>query len=161
MNIQILLVAYVVAQLVNVIASTIKYILTIKASPFVAACANAMSYTISAVVTKLIVSQDMIAIIIITLVTNLLGVPIGKWLVNLFSKEKLWIYNATIKCTENDAASLRQEIKDSCLARSIYEEIVPDKMYSMRVFSYKREQSRAISKILKTHQAKYYIVEPM
>ena len=75
-------------QLINVILSTMRSILTINAKPSVAAIFNAISYTFYNVIVKLITSQDMAIIMTVTFLTNLLGVYIAKFVLNKLSKDR-------------------------------------------------------------------------
>ena len=65
-------------QLVNVVLSTMRSILTVKASKHVAAIMNAISYTFYSAVVKLITSQDMYVVCAVTFVTNIIGVYIAQ-----------------------------------------------------------------------------------
>ena len=160
MEISNALLIYAAVQLVNVIISTIKYVVTVKSRPDVAAIVNALSYTVSAVITYFIAKQDILPVIIITFVSNMIGVPIGRWIVDKCSKERLWVYHATVRCTEAEAMKIRKQLKDENLVHSTFEEISLNTLYSMRFFAYGKEDSRAIKSILESKDAKYYIIEP-
>jgi len=74
-------IAFFIAQLVNVILSTLKSVLTIKGSRIVAASANAISYAINALIIKQISGiNDIFVITGITAVTNFGGVYFSLWL---------------------------------------------------------------------------------
>lgn len=151
---------FCIAQIFNVIVSTLKVVLTVKASAWVAAFANSVSYTINAVVTYLLVSQDPMIIIVVTFASNFIGVPLGRMLIDKFEKEKLWVYNATVRITEDRAAGLRSTLKEYFDIHSTFEEISYDELYSMKFFAYNKEASKVIKDTLDRYNAKYYIVEP-
>jgi len=150
---------YILAQFINVILSTIKYIVTIKSKPITAGVVNAASYTVGALITYFIVKQDIMSVIIVTFISNFIGVPFGKWIVDKIQKDRLWIYNATINCSDDKVQVLKHEFKDRNID-SIYEQIIPDKRYSFRIFSYKKEDSVYIKEQIAKHEGKYYITEP-
>ena len=68
---------YLLIQFIDVVSSTIKSIVTIKASKRVASIVNTLHYTINAVVVKLISGQGFVVVIIVTALTNLIGVPLN------------------------------------------------------------------------------------
>ena len=152
------LVLFAVCQVINVIFSTFKYVLTVKAKPSVAAFANALSYTINAIVTYLLVTQEPLFIIIITFTSNIIGVPVGRLILDKFEKEKLWVYNATIKVTKDKAARIRSTLKDYCNIHSTFEEIAEDEIYSMKFFAYSKNDSEIVKAVLDKYKAKYYII---
>ena len=97
------IVIFVIIQLLTVITSTVKSIATVKSSPTVAGIINAVAYTFNAVVVKLITSQGIYVVLLVTFLSNLIGVPLGKVIMNKLEKERLWVYNATIKnISKND-----------------------------------------------------------
>ena len=61
-------------QLVNVILSTIRSIVTVRASRHTAAIINAISYTFYNGIVKLLTAQDMSVILATTFITNIIGV---------------------------------------------------------------------------------------
>lgn len=125
---------YIVVELVLVIVSTIKYVVTVKSSPTVAALVATAAATIGGVGTKLLTNQPMYIIVIVLISTNLIGVPIGKFLVDKFAKDRLWVFDVTLKVPEDVVKGLKWELKEHNI-QSMYMEIVPDKMYSMKIYS--------------------------
>ena len=154
------LILFCICQIINVVFSTFKYVLTVKASPMIAALSNALSYTIGAMVTYLLVTQDPIYIIIITFFSNIIGVPLGRAILDKFEKEKLWVYHATIRVSADKAARIRSTLKKYCNIHSTFEEIAENELYSMKFFAYNKNDSKTIKKVLEKYKAKYYIVEP-
>lgn len=87
-----LLIAFVIAQLVNVILSTVKSILTIKGSRLQAVLINTISYTINAgVISQVAKISDTATVCIVTAFTNMVGVSFSLWLLDKLRKEKTWI----------------------------------------------------------------------
>nr|DAJ63471.1 MAG TPA: hypothetical protein [Caudoviricetes sp.] len=50
----------------------------------------------SAVLIKFIANQSYGVALTVTFITNIIGVPLAKWLLELRQKEKLWVFMATI-----------------------------------------------------------------
>ena len=156
-----LIIIFIIAQLINVIISTLKYILTSKAKPIMAAAINAVSYTVGAAVTYLISKEDNLTIVmIITFLANIAGVPIGRWIVDNFSKDRLWVYNATMKINKNDMDRIYTTFKSIDNISCVYEELDYDKLYEVKFFANNKEDSKRVVALLKRFHAKYYIIEP-
>jgi hypothetical protein len=64
-------------QLINVILSTIRSIVTVKASKHTAAFINAISYTFYNGIVKLLTGQEMWVILSTTFITNIIGIRIA------------------------------------------------------------------------------------
>lgn len=158
-EILITILIFVGLSFVNVITSTVKSILTIKSTPFVAGVVSALSYTVNAVVIKFTDRVDIITIIITAFLANLLGVWITRLVLDKIEKQKLWVYNATVRGTELGVRNIRESMKSQHNIHSTYEEISKDNLYSMRFFAYTKEQSKIIRSKLENIDAKYYIVE--
>lgn len=90
------IVIFVIIQLVNVFLSTIKSVLTVNGSKSTAAIINSISYTIGAVITKLLTEQSFVVAIVVTFFANLIGVYAAKLFLETTKKEKLWLYLATM-----------------------------------------------------------------
>jgi len=90
------LLLFITVQFINVIISTIKSILTVKGGKWTAGLVNATTYTMSAVLIKFIANQSYGVALTVTFITNIIGVPLAKWLLELRQKEKLWVFMATV-----------------------------------------------------------------
>ena len=153
------LLIFLIIQLLNVTVSTIKYIVTVKSKPSIASIVNAISYTIGNIITIMIVKLNPTIAIIITFFSNLIGVPIGRFIVDKFTKDKLWIYDATIKCDFYYIRWLKDSFKDYNI-HCLFEEISKDEMYTFKVFSESKDDSRKIKDILnKITNCRYHIIE--
>ena len=93
---------FVTIQMVNVVISTVKSILTVNGSKMTAAVVNSVSYTFANVVTKMLTQQPFEVIIVTTMVTNMVGVYAAKWLMEKTRKERLWTVMATIRSAHKD-----------------------------------------------------------
>ena len=145
-------------QLINVILSTMRSILTINAKPSIAAVFNAISYTFYNVIVKLITSQDMAIIMAITFLTNLLGVYIAKFILNKLSKDKLWIYNATLKGQKVGITEITEMLKVANI-KYVYNTIEENKLYTLQIFAPTQKQSLMIKEILNNYDIKFFATE--
>lgn len=150
---------FIIVQLINVISGTIKYIVTIKSKPLFAGIINALSYTLSAWIVKLITEQDLWIVLAVTFITNAVGVPLGKIIVDVLRKDSLWIYHVTLKCSLEEAKELKNYFKYCEGIKSTYIEVAKDEMYDMRFFSRSKNESRKILDVIKAYDNKYFITE--
>ena len=155
------IIIFILVQLFTVITSTVKSIATVKSSPTVAGIVNAVAYTFNAVVVKLITGQEMYVVLIVTFLSNLIGVPLGKIIMQKFEKEKLWVYQVTIRCEEKSINYIKTKLKQSHDIGSVYQEIIPDELYEMKIYACSKESSKIVKKILQLYDAKYFIVQPL
>lgn len=88
---------FIIVQLANVFLSTIRSILTVSGSRLTAATISAISYTFGAVIVKLITQQDFYLVIIVTFLSNFIGVYLAKLFLDKTRKERLWTISATAK----------------------------------------------------------------
>ena len=68
------IIIFCVCSLINVMLSTVKNIFTVKASKPVATGINAISYGFNTIVLKQLVGFDFMTTVIITIITNIIGV---------------------------------------------------------------------------------------
>ena len=155
------IIIFILVQLFTVITSTVKSIATVKSSPTVAGIVNAVAYTFNAVVVKLITGQEMYVVLIVTFLSNLIGVPLGKIIMDKVEKEKLWVYQVTIRCEEKSINYIKTKSKQSHDIGSVYQEIIPDELYEMKIYACSKESSKIVKKILQLYDAKYFIIQPL
>ena len=106
----------------------------------------------------MITAQDTTVILVTTFVTNLLGVYIARWVLNLFRKEKLWVFNATLTSKKINCEEVIK-LLEAANIKYLYNTIVENKLYSFQVFSYNCRESDMIKKILERYSIKFYVVE--
>lgn len=154
------IVIFAITQLINVILSTIKSIATVKAPIVHATLINIISYTLNAIITYYIARQTFLVVLIFTPLTNAIGVPLGRYISDRFEKDKLFIYNATIKCSAEIAENIYNELKHSAGIATKYFDIVEDKIYDFAIHAETKEESKVITALLDSYKAKYYVIEP-
>lgn len=146
---------FVAIQMVNVILSTIKSILTVNGSRWMAAWINAISYTFGAVITKLITQQSFEVVIIVTLFTNLIGVYIAKLIMDKTRRPRLWTVSATLRETT------REQVETDLRLQSIQYTLLPamNGRYLINIFSYSKHESHIIQEILDANEVPFTITE--
>ena len=147
-------------QLVNVILSTIRSIVTVKANKHASAFINAVSFTFYNGIVKLLTAQDMSVILATTFVTNIIGVYTANFILDKASKDKLWVFGATFKA-KNENVNIQTIVNmfTNAKIKFVYSEIIPNELYTMQIFSYTQRESDMIKEILKNFEVKYYITE--
>lgn len=92
-------VIFIVCTFANVVLSTIKSVATIKGGRFTAAFWNALSFGLYSYIVVLTAESSITTFekVAITIVCNLVGVYIVKWVEEKIQKDKLWKVEMTIK----------------------------------------------------------------
>lgn len=108
-----LLLIFFALTILNVILSTVKSIVTIKASPSIAALVNALYYALYNIVLIYTVADfPMWQKVTVTFICNLFGVWIVKYFEQKARKDKLWLLKMTIPAKYFDSAKRLLEEKD-------------------------------------------------
>lgn len=150
-----LILAFFISQLINVILSTIKSVLTVKGTKFTATLINTISYTLNAAVINQIGKvDDLFLVCIFTAITNIIGVSFSLWLLDKLRKEQLWRISATVK-TEffND---LIHELSENNIEFITYNTSWK-KRVPIDVFSNTRSESEIVKTIFNKYNVKYTI----
>lgn len=92
-----ILLVFTILTIVNVIFSTIKSIVTVKASPAVASLINGLYYGYYNVVLLFTVAEfPLWQKVIVTALCNFVGVYVVKWIENKIRKDRLWKVEFTV-----------------------------------------------------------------
>jgi len=150
---------FILITILNIVSGTIKTRATVKAKPMVAGIISACNYTINAIAVKAVSDADMANIILVTFIANIICVPVTKWFLDIIRKERLWVFDITIKCSQEEIDCIRDQLKTLDIG-SVYEVAVLDKIYTMKAFCDTKKQSAFAKKILRNYVANYYIIEP-
>ena len=150
-----LIIAFTIAQLINVILSTLKSVITIKGGKKLAAIANAISHGFNTIVIKVIVDVSMTTAIIISTTCNLIGVYFALWITEKLRKDQLWKITATVHSDNFD--SLLAELNLNHISYISYE-TSQDKYKVLDIFSKHRLESRVIKTLFDKYNAKYTIL---
>ena len=106
-----LLIIFIVASIINVIMQTVKSVVTIKCGKTSSAIVNAVAYGFYTWMVVLTVCDlDLWAKILITAVTNFVGVWVVKYIEEKARKDKIWLVKMTIptEYTESAKAMLQK-----------------------------------------------------
>lgn len=155
MTIQIATIIFFICSLINVMLSTLKTILTVKASKGVATIINAITYGFYAIVVKQLASLDLITTVTITIITNIIGVYVSMWLLERTKKDCLWKISVTTK--DNTLVEKLEKFSISYVMNPV--QYKKQTYYNIDVFSENQKDSSIIENILKEYKVKYNITE--
>lgn len=155
MIIEFATIVFFICSLVNVMLSTLKTILTVKASKGVATIINAITYGFYAIVVKQLASLDLITTVTVTIVTNIIGVYVSMWLLEKTKKDCLWKISVTTK--DNTLVEKLEKFSISYVMNPV--QYKKQTYYNIDVFSENQKDSSIIENILKEYKVKYNITE--
>lgn len=149
-----IIIAFFIAQLINVILSTLKSVITIKGGKNWAALANALAYGFNTIVIKSLTDISMEIAIIITIVTNLIGVYVGLLIIEKTRKDQLW--KITVSIPTEQLKAFKIHLKQNDISFVAYETSY-EKYKVVDIFSKEKADSKIIKEIFKSYQVKYTI----
>ncbi len=155
MTIQIATIIFFICSLINVMLSTLKTILTVKASKGVATIINAITYGFYAIVVKQLASLDLITTVTVTIITNIIGVYVSMWLLERTKKDCLWKISVTTK--DNTLVEKLEKFSISYVMNPV--QYKKQTYYNIDIFSENQKDSSIIENILKEYKVKYNITE--
>ena len=150
-----LILAFSVAQLINVVLSTLKSVITIKGGKGLAAVSNAVAYGFNTIVIKVIADVDMWVAVVISIVSNLVGVYFALWLTEKLRKDQLWKITVTVPAENFDELTL--SLKETEISFIAYE-TTWEKYRVLDVFSKDKAQSKVVKNLFNKYNAKYTIL---
>jgi uncharacterized protein YebE (UPF0316 family) len=150
-----IIVIFFILQLINVILNTIKSIVTIKGKPSQGAIINAITYGFYAIIVKQLATLDLGVTVVITAITNYIGVYFSMWLMNKLKKDSLWIINITTKdtkvITQLEKYNLPYTVSNVAFRNKKY--------YAINIFANTQKESSIIRNILDTNKIKYNVID--
>ena len=155
MIIEFATIVFFICSLVDVMLSTLKTILTVKASKGVATIINAITYGFYAIVVKQLASLDLITTVTVTIITNIIGVYVSMWLLDRTKNDCLWKISVTTK--DNTLVEKLEKFSISYVMNPV--QYKKQTYYSIDVFSENQKDSSIIENILKEYKVKYNITE--
>ncbi len=155
MIIEFATIVFFICSLINVMLSTLKTILTVKASKGVATIINAITYGFYAIVVKQLASLDLITTVTVTIITNIIGVYVSMWLLEKTKKDCLWKISVTTK--DNTLVEKLEKFSISYVMNPV--QYKKQTYYNIDVFSENQKNSSIIENILKEYKVKYNITE--
>ena len=155
MIIEFATIVFFICSLINVMLSTLKTILTVKASKGVATIINAITYGFYAIVVKQLASLDLITTVTVTIITNIIGVYVSMWLLEKTKKDCLWKISVTTK--DNTLVEKLEKFSISYVMNPV--QYKKQTYYNIDVFSENQKDSSIIENILKEYKVKNNITE--
>lgn len=161
MNIWGYAILFLVCQFINVALNTIKTIIMHKEEKISSAIINAITYGFYTIIVVMTASElPLWLTIVITIITNLIGVYISMLILEKLKKDSLWEIVATIQNTEMDnykqflnMVLSREQISFNCVETNKQGE------YVYHIYSENQKQSAIIKKALSGTNAKYIVHE--
>ena len=150
-----LLLTFILLNIANVIIQTIKSIATIKCGKTAAAVVNAVAYGLYTIVTVYMLCElplwwkaGIVAL------CNLVGVWVVKYFEEKARKDKLWKVEVTIP-----AEHAEQMLEDCQYYGLTYNYVDINKYYLFNFYCPTQADSANVRKLLKSYDAKYFVVE--
>ena len=161
LNLGCYIILFVVCQFINVALNTAKTIIMHKEEKVSSAVINAITYGFYAIIVVMTASALPLWItIVISALTNLIGVYGSMWLLERFKRDSLWEIVATVQNTEMDNYKqflnlifTREQISFNCMETNMKGE------YVYHIYSENQKQSNIIKKALSGTNAKYIVHE--
>jgi hypothetical protein len=146
--------------LVNVILSTIKSIVTAKSdSKFIVSLMNGLSYGFYAIVIQQMTSFSMIITVLVTLISNFIGVAMSMYILDTIKKDKVWKVSVTVLENRENIAII-SDLQENDLSVSYFTmQNKEKKLLGIDVYSKSQKESLLLREILEKYNVKYNISE--
>lgn len=139
-------------QFINVVLSTMKTILTVKANKHVAMLINTVTYTFYSGVVKLLTEQPMAIVLAVTFLTNMIGVYLALYILEKTRKDVLWKVEVTVK--NEVAEELHNRMAD---VPHSYIEVGKNTLFNF--YCDTQKESAKVKEVVKHYNAKYFVAE--
>ena len=148
---------FIVLNVVNVILQTVKSIATVKCKPLSASVVNAVAYGLYTVVVVYTATDclDLFGKVLVTALTNLIGVYVVKKIEEKNRKDKLWKVEATV--LRGHTTALHCALVDAEIPHNYLENV--GKYTLFNVFCNTQADSVKAKEILNRFGAKYFVSE--
>lgn len=149
------LLLYLALQIVYVVLNTITNIAKIKCSKLIASLTSAVCYGFYVIVVVATASNQSIWVkMLLTAVTNVVGVYIGMWVMEKLRKDKLWKIEATVTDTIV-ATELANKLSANDISYNTVKCINGDEIFN--IYSKNQKESEIIKAIFAKIDVKYII----
>ena len=150
------IVVFFVCQLINVALNTIKTIIMYKEEKISSSLINAITYGFYAIIVVMTASSlPLWLTIVITFITNLIGVYGSMWVLDRFKKDKLWEITATVDEEESPRLAIMLD-----LDRIGYTKLqASNNKVIFNIYSHNQKESVLIKSYLDSGNAKYIVHE--
>ena len=151
------IIIFTICSLINVMLSTVKTIVMYKKNILSSALVNAVTYGFYTVIVVLMAGGEIPLgwKILLTALTNFIGVALSMMIMRKLEKDKLWKVEATvIYIRKDDVCDMLNK------AKVPYNYIDGVGKYTLfNIFCSTQQQSAAVKEILKAYEAKYFVSE--
>lgn len=151
------IIIFTICSLINVMLSTVKTIVMYKKNILSSALVNAVTYGFYTVIVVLMAGGEIPLgwKILLTALTNFIGVALSMMIMRKLEKDKLWKVEATvIYIRKDDVCDMLNK------AKVPYNYIDGVGKYTLfNIFCSTQQQSTAVKEILKAYEAKYFVSE--
>lgn len=152
-----LLITFIILSIVNVIAQTVKSIVTVNGGKLLASVVNALTFGLYTVVTVYTMCElPLLWKVVIVALTNFVGVYIVKSIEEKSRKDKLW----KVECTV-DTDRLNDMLDMLALANLPYTSVLTENTSKaiVNVFCATQKESLALKEILTKFNVKFFVTE--
>ena len=149
-----LIIGFIIATLINVILSTLKSIITIKGGRVIASISNAIAYGFNTIVIKSITDVELWIAIVVTMLSNLIGVYIALGIAQKFQKERLWKITVTVPTA--NLKDFKHDLHHADIGFIAYETSY-EKYKVVDIFSNGKAESRIVKSLISKYKVKYTI----
>lgn len=152
------IVVFVVCNIINVALNTFRSIIMHKEEKISSSIINAITYGFYAIIVVMTASALPLWItIVISAITNLIGVYGSMWLLERFKKDSLWEITATILNDKNDIDYIIEELeKENISFNMMY--TFNEKEVVFHIYSKNQKESQTIKNLLDNMTFAKYIV---
>lgn len=165
MSVSWYIILFIICQFINVALNTAKTIIMHKEEKISSSIINAITYGFYAIIVVMTASALPLWItIVITVITNLIGVYGSMWLLDRFKKDSLWEIVANIKVNSTELTNFEDYLGGHDIAYSLVKvygcDISDGKMpFTAHIYSENQYQSEKIKYVLDKLNAKYVVHE--
>ena len=149
-----LYVVFFACQLINVILSTIKNVVTIKGTKITASVFSAVNYAVNTIILKTIADVPLWVAVVVSASCNLIGVYIGLWITEKMRKEQFWKITVTIPTGSYE--NFKNDLNNQDIDFIVYETSWKDYKV-IDVFAKHKSTSKKVKEIFKNYDVKYTI----
>lgn len=151
---------FVVLNFINVLVNTARSLTTIKGGKWIASIMNAICYGYYTVIIVITATYEMPLIIkcIAVAFVNFVGVFTIKLCEEKMQKDKMWIFTATAKVTNNNLMNVITLLKQAKI-KLVYNTVIENELYTLQIFSNTQKESEMIESILNNYSIKYCAIE--
>ena len=150
------IIIFTICQFINVALNTIKTIIMHKEEKISSSIINAITYGFYAIIVVMTATAlPLWQTVVITIITNLIGVYMSMWLLEKFKKDSLWEIVATVR--EEDTFYLADELD---ILEISYNDIKTSQGENVfHIYSKSQKESAEIKERLDFYGAKYIVHE--